>query len=458
MLRKKLRLYYWLFLAFVEKYLLYVALSFFVTSIVIAFYIFFSRDILQVLVLERHRIGISGYYTLDDPPDDVLEKVTAPLFIRKQDGSYESEVVRSYSHDPDFKRFEISLYPDQYFTDGTKFTSSDITLAFRDVKISRPDNLHMVFELQKSFPPFLTYLERPIYTTNPFKGIKGRYMITRANYTRSGERLESLLLSPLVPNIPKLEYRFYRTEGDLVTAYKLREIDEFTTQGRVASEAFEDWKDTMVTRSSDFDRVVALFFDLDHPLLKEKDMRLALYGSIPVKLLETLGNIAVSPVSPLSPYYDPSIPRIAENPEVNKNILRRFFSESSESAHLKLSTSIEFINLAHVIEEIVESAGGTCTVNIVGLRPGERSDMTLGLWDIPREVNQYFVWHSSQKDRSNITHFDNKKVDKLLEDYRATDSAKMHKELMVSFQNTLVDEAPAVFLYYPYTYTIERKK
>ena len=458
MIRKKLRLYYWLVLAFIEKYLLYVSISFFITSIAIALYIFFSKDIIQLLISDVHTIGIRGVYTLDNLPPAVMKNVTVPLFAQKPDGSFESELVRSYSHDKEFTKFEIVIHPDLVFTDRTPFTSKEIGFVFKDVKITRPDKTRIVYELQKSFPPFLSYLSQPVYTTNPFRGIKGDYIITQLRYVPSNDRLEKVVLTPLVVGKPKLVYKFFRTDADLVTAYKLHEIDEFTTTGSVALETFKSWTNTIVTKLSDYSRVVTLFFNLEQDLLKEKDLRLALYGSIPVKLLEESGNIAVSPVSPLSPNYDPTIPRIAENPEVNKNILKRYFSQASESAKFKLSTSIEFINLAHTIKDIIGSAGGNCTVDITGLQPGERSEMTLGMWNIPSDVNQYFVWHSSQKQRSNITQYDNKKVDKLLESFRATDSASLQRENLVDFQNTLVDDAPAVFLYYPYTYTIARKK
>lgn len=458
MIRKKIRLYYWLTLAFIEKYLLYVSISFFVTSIAIAFYIFFSKDIIQLLISDVHTVGVQGVYTLDNLPPTVMKELTVPLFSQKPDGSFESELVKSYSHDDKFTKFEIVIYPDLVFTDKTPFTSNEIGFVFKDVKVSRPDKTRIVYELQKSFPPFLSYLTQPVHTTNPFRGIKGDYIITQVRYVPSNDRLEKIVLTPLVVGKPKLVFKFYRSDADLVTAYKLHEIDEFTTTGSVALDTFKPWANTVVTKLSDYSRVVTLFFNLKQTLLSEKDMRLALYGSIPVKLLEESGNIAVSPVSPLSPNYDPSIPRIAENPEVNKNILKRFFSQASESAKLKLSTSIEFINLAHTIKDIIESAGGSCTVDITGLQPGERSDMTLGMWNIPSDVNQYFVWHSSQKARSNITQYDNKKVDKLLEEYRATDSAKLQKEDLGEFQITLVADAPAVFLYYPYTYTISRKK
>ena len=455
---KKIRLYYWLVLAFVEKYLLYVALSFFITSLLFVLYLFFSKDIIQVLTTDTHIIGIQGSYTPDNLPSRILNNVTVPLFTQNQDGLYESKLIQSVKHNANFTRFDFTLFPNIVFTDGKPFTSKDIQLDFKDVKTTWPDNNHVVYETTKSFPPFLAYLTKPIFTVNPFRGIKGDYLITQARFVSGGDRLESLTLTPLVVGKPKLIYKFYRTDSELVTAYKLQEIDEFTTTGSIASDTFKKWSNTVVEESSDYTKVASLFFNLNQPLLKEKDVRLAIYGSIPVRTLQTMGNIAVSPLSPTSNLYDSTIPRIAENPEVNKSILRKFFTQASDSAKFKLSTSFEFINLAHAIQEVIQSAGGKVTVDVSGLQQGELTDLTLGYWSIPPEVNQYFVWHSSQKSKSNITQYSNQKVDKLLEDFRATDSATMQREYMSDFQKKLVEESPAIFLYYPHTFTIRRKK
>lgn len=453
---KKLRLYYWLVAAFFEKYLLHVAASFFVTSLVIVAYLYFSKDIIQILSTNTRVVGIAGKYSLDSLPPQIIADVTKPLLVQKPDGSYESEIVSEHKHNAEFTRFELTLHPDLFFTDGTPFRSSDVSFAFKDIRITYPTDTRVVFELSKSFPPFLTYLTQPVFSINPFKGIKGDYLISKVRYEPSNDRLSEITLTPLVDGKPKIVYKFYRSEIDLVTAYKLNEINEFTTTAKVAFDTFTKWPRTTVTKSGDFSKLVALFFNLDQLLLKEKDVRLALYGSLPIKDLESSGGIAVSPISPLSPYYDATIPRIAENPEVNKAILKRYLSQATDSAKFKLSTSFEFINLAHIVQQIIESAGGKVNVDVSGLSPGERSDLTLGLWDIPSDVNQYFLWHSSQKGKSNITGYSNQKVDKLLEEFRATDSASLQKEIMSDFQKEIVKDAPALFLYYPHIFTIRR--
>lgn len=457
-MNKKFRLYYWLIVAFLEKYLLYISVSFFTTSLLIALYVLYSKDILRFFDTEKVTIGIVGKVTLNKLPPIILDDLTTRLFTKDPNtGEYSSEIVERWEKNPESTKFTLYLRRDLTYTDDTPFTSENINVAFQDVEIERPDKYTIVYLTSKPFPQFMTYLADYVYTTNPFRGIRGLYVISSVKYTRSKDSISMLILTPLVPDLPQKIYKVYPKENDLTSAYKLKEIDILHTTSKAAFTNFSEWPRTLSTKGADYSRLVTLFFNLNHPLLKEKDVRVAIFGSIPIKDLEEVGSLAVSPISPLSEMYDPTLIRIPENPELDRNILRRYFSEATESARFRLSTSFQFVNLAHKIQEIIQGSGGECTVDIDGLQPGEESDMILGLWDIPLEVNQYFIWHSTQKGKTNIANYDNKRVDKLLEDFRATDSATMQKKLMIDFQKRISEDLPAAFLYYPSLYTIERK-
>lgn len=69
------------------------------------------------------------------------------------------------------------------------------------------------------------------------------------------------------------------------------------------------------------------------------------------------------------------------------------------------------------------------------------------------------LWHSSQISYPglNITQFNNRTADKLLEDARAATDPKIRAEVYKKFQNILADEVPAIFLYTPtYNYVINK--
>ena len=74
---------------------------------------------------------------------------------------------------------------------------------------------------------------------------------------------------------------------------------------------------------------------------------------------------------------------------------------------------------------------------------------------LPIDPDQYLLWHSTQT--TNITGYNNPKIDKLLEDGRKTQDRLERERIYGDFQKYLVDDAPAAFLYYPTIYTVKRK-
>ena len=72
----------------------------------------------------------------------------------------------------------------------------------------------------------------------------------------------------------------------------------------------------------------------------------------------------------------------------------------------------------------------------------------------------YPFWHSSQTKSPglNLANYSNKKSDKLLEDARQTLGGKERKNALEKFQNLLIADSPAVFLYSPdYLYFVSKK-
>jgi peptide/nickel transport system substrate-binding protein len=80
----------------------------------------------------------------------------------------------------------------------------------------------------------------------------------------------------------------------------------------------------------------------------------------------------------------------------------------------------------------------------------------LAIFDIPDDPDQYSMWHSTQT-ATNITHYQNPRIDKLLEDGRSEINIDARKKIYFDFQRFLVEDSPAAFLYYPTTYSIGRK-
>jgi ABC-type transport system substrate-binding protein len=76
------------------------------------------------------------------------------------------------------------------------------------------------------------------------------------------------------------------------------------------------------------------------------------------------------------------------------------------------------------------------------------------------DQDNYAFWHSSQigENGLNISEYKNKEVDKLLEEARVSLSQEEKIEKYKKFQETLNDDFPVIFLYFPtYTYTQNKK-
>jgi len=72
----------------------------------------------------------------------------------------------------------------------------------------------------------------------------------------------------------------------------------------------------------------------------------------------------------------------------------------------------------------------------------------------------FSFWHSSQKKDPglNLSLYDNRNADKLLEEARQTVSVEERAKKYEEFQNLLINDVPAVFLYSPhYLYAVSNK-
>jgi peptide/nickel transport system substrate-binding protein len=80
---------------------------------------------------------------------------------------------------------------------------------------------------------------------------------------------------------------------------------------------------------------------------------------------------------------------------------------------------------------------------------------TLGM-----ESDLYPFWYSAQKidPGLNLSSYENKDVDKLLKDARQTQDQSQKEQDLEKLQNTIINDAPALFLYNPdYVYWVFEK-
>ena len=142
------------------------------------------------------------------------------------------------------------------------------------------------------------------------------------------------------------------------------------------------------------------------------------------------------------------------NIELAKSLLGKA-EISTDSPQLELSTFPENYSLAQKISESWKAIGVNALIKVVLAFPPDY-DVILGTQEIPADPDQYALWHSTQE-TTNITHYNNPKIDKLLEEGRKEKDKDQRQQIYREFQRYIIDDAPVRFLIHPSVYTIRRK-
>lgn len=291
------------------------------------------------------------------------------------------------------------------------------------------------------------------------------------------------------PYVSTIKFVFFRSEEALVQAIKTKSVGSINSispenGSELSSEGFR------VERTS-LPRMLAVFFNQnEQPIFADSSVRRALslavdkQGIINKALLGygvpldspippgTLGYIEAASLRPGRESADSEAHE--ENLNSARAILKKadwVFATSTNqwtkkskketlTLHLNLATS-EASELKAVAEEIkVSLLELGVPVNVTVFATGDLKEtvvrprkfealffgQVLGLGGDP-----YPFWHSSQRldPGLNIASYANAKVDKLLEDARTEESEEKRAKLYGSFNNEIIKDAPAIFMYAP---------
>jgi len=447
--QKNVRHYYWFITSFSKKNFRFIIVSFVATFFGIVLIINFFPLFNSFLFSNTKIIGLIGQYNLQSPPQDIASLISSPLITSDQNGELQPVLANSWEVLNNGKTYRFHLKTDLYWYNGKRFKASDIQYKFQDVKVVVVDDNTIDFNLKQPLSIFPIYLAKPVIKT-PLIGIGAQYKVQ--SFTAKKNIIQNISLSPNKENLPYLVYRFYKTDDDLIAAYKKGEITSFSTSNRTFADSFSSWKNTIIDRSIDYSQIVSIFFNTKSGIFQDRDVRKGIAMSIPTK--SENGIVAKGPIPPTSWAFNDTVKEIAYNPTKAKTLLQKNVT-ASDSSKLTLYTFYDYINQAEDIKSELAKVGIPISLKIISAVP-DTFDMLLTSWSPPKDPDQYFFWHSTQ-DTTNLTRFNNAKADKLLEDGRRVVNAKQRQKIYEDFQKTIADEQPAVFLYYPYIYTIKRK-
>jgi peptide/nickel transport system substrate-binding protein len=390
-------------------------------------------------------IGIVGDYTVSTLPEPILNQISYGLTQQDEFGNISPGLAASWEATDSGKKYLFQINTNIVWHDKTKVTLNDINYNIKDVTVTRKEPDTIIYQLPMPYSPFLTVVSKPIFK----KGLigYGPYFVSGLLY--KGGYFLTLTLSSHDERIASKTYKFYKTEGQAILAYKQGEVDRL--EGLLSYEKeISTWKNTIVSNDVNYNRMVMIFFNMKDPLLQEKSLRQALAYSVP----ELSEERVFSPIGKTSWAYADSVKQYTYDVQQAQKLFENT-KISTSSASLTLYTFSPYLDTAKKIAESWTTLGIPTEVKVENMLPPSYQ-VFLTARDIPKDPDQYAFWHSTQT-LSNITNYSNPKIDKLLEDGRAETDQEKRLEIYIDFQKRLVDDAPAIFLYYPKTYRIERK-
>ncbi len=457
-----------------------------------------DRDLLQIVYSSLFKYDGQGNLIPDLVEEYNLEEdnVTYNIFLRKDVFWHDGEPLTAND-----VMFTIKTIQDPEY-------KSPLRNIWQSVQIEKIDEFTLRFKLNNVYVSFLHNLTIGIMPRHLWAGISaanfplaqynlkpigsGPYKFDEFHKNEKGQvesmefiRNEKYYLTD-GPYIKKITIRFYNSQDELIQAYQKRQIEGLSFLSPTKQ---ENLKNNLNIHQIDLPIYYSVFFNQTKSKpLADKNVRLALsYATnkqeIIDKVLKGKGQQVDSPLLKNWPNYSSNTKLYEFALEHAQNLLEangwkdtdedgiRQKTINKEDTNLEFdlvaSNWSEFEQTAEILKEQWEKLGIKVNLKIINaidiqqeyLRPRNYQALLFGEV-LSADPDPFAFWHSTQKKDPglNVAFYDNKDVDKLLQDARQTIDQEKRTAKYAQFQKLLIDDAPAVFLYSPtYLYPVNKK-
>ncbi len=446
---KVVRRWYWLISGLFKKHFFVIITSIVVGSIAVTQFPLLLKFLPSKSVIHVGRVGL---YTLNTLPADIQQQVSLGLTSVSPDNQYALAAAQDLEVSSDGTEYTFTLNPSITWPDGQTLSSADINYTIADVEVERPNQQQIVFKLKEPFSPFPVIVSQPI-----LKKVTSRFGVNKTSIVglRQGQIKNIQFVQDYVHKLTLetenqiFHYSFYPTEADAVTAFKLGSIDSIEY---LNTPYLPDWQNITTQTINLSNRYLGIFFNTADQNLQEKTIRQLLTYAIPK---DTSKNRVVSPISRRSWAYNPVVKPYDYNLETAKSMVQKLKETNSNfTLDLELTTTPTYAGIGQIIVDSWQSLGFNVKLTIVPYPDTNDYQILLIGQQIPDDPDQYALWHSTQ--RTNITKYQNPKIDKLLEDGRKETDREKRSVIYQDFQRFLLEDCPAAFLYELPFYTLSR--
>jgi len=456
---------------------------------------------------------INPLLAASDADRDLTALVYSGLLRIGENGAPEPDLAEKYEVSTDGLTYTFSLRDDLSWHDGEPLTTDDVEWtilkaqdpllksprrgAWDGVRVEKVGPREIRFQLKQAYPQFLenatlgilpkhiwSQLDAETFALNQFNVEpigSGPYRVTAIKKNDLGIA-ESYELSAFRhfalgrPKIDLLRFRFYRSEEELVAAYRHGEIESLSAVSAEAAAKLAA-EGARILRAP-LPRVFAVFFNQNRaPALASRDLRQALNlainrNALIDEVLKGYGTPAGGPLPPL--FLNGKATATLANLSAARELLEkagwdwdeakkswtRENKKSTETLALSIATSDlpELRHSAELIKAAWEKLGiptalkvyeiGDLDLNVI--RPRQFETLFFGEI-LGRTPDLFSFWHSQQRldPGLNVAQYTNAEVDKLLEKTRTLADAAARQKNYGEIQAMIIADQPAAFVYAP---------
>ena len=447
------RLVFWLIKAYFQKWgksiLVYFGIGLFIFLLLSFSLPYFMA---RLSFAQKETIGMVGPYAVDSLPQEILSKISRGLTKTEKDGTVSPDIAEKWKIAPNGKAYAFYLQKNIYFSDGTNVTAENINYGFADVSVTRPDKNTIVFNLKDNYSPFLTTISRPIFEKG-FVGV-GDYSVKKIKLTNNFVESMDLYSEKFHKEI--IYQLSYPTFAALKTAFTLGEVSKITglPDLNFKNTTFSSFKNVNIEKKVNYSKLVTLFYNTQDKVLSQKTLREGLSYTMPDVFDQ--GERNPSPLAIFSYVNQGGFDNTYQQDLEHAKLLIDKTPTATDSSKISLTIDVlpKYEDVAKIIAETWKKLNIETKIQITNQVPSS-FQIFLGEFNLSTDPDQYTLWHSSQI--NNITHYNNVRIDKLLEDGRKELDLQKRILIYTDFQKYLLADPPASFLFFPYYYDVSKK-
>lgn len=448
---------------------------------------------------------------------DLVQLIFSGLMGYGTDGKLEKRLAEDIITSEDKKTYTVVLRRGVKWHDGTELTADDVAFTIKSlqdpayksplrtnwlsVEVAIVDRYTVNFTLKKSYFGFLENLTVGILPKHIWENISpdrflladynlvpigsGPYRFYDSKKDSSGNMLSYELRAYKeyfggAPYISKIVFHFYPDELSLIDAYNRKEVMGMNSVSPENLSKLDQRKSTRIHEIA-IPRIFAVFFNKTKSVaLAYDEVREALnYATdremIVREVLSGKGQPAFTAFLPFMAGYasdlaHPSFDLGKANQLLDEKGWKRgedgWRAKGDERLEVQLLTPNwpELTRTAEILKTQWEAIGAKVDIAMLGaadlqqnaIRPREYGALLFGEAAM-LESDPFSFWHSSQKQDPglNLSLFDDSDADKVLQELREESDETKRRNAYRNFQEIILKEHPAVFLYSPaYLYVV----